>query len=371
MVRIDFVSLFPEMLSGALGHSILGRAQAAGAVRFGAVNPRDFAYDRHQKVDDTPFGGEPGMLIKAEPTALAVESLGLAEDAAVILTDPAGVPFTQAEARSLRDRSHLVFLCGHYEAFDERVHDTMVTDEVSIGDYVLTGGELPALVMTDAIVRLIPGSVGKEASAHEDSFYHGLLDYPHYTRPAEFEGGEVPAVLMGGNHAEVEIWRRQEALKRTYLRRPDLLAIADLTNRDRAYLARLERDCLSHDPQLVTVCLALNDARKGREGLETYKTNLTELVRRIREGSSADLLLVTPNTRGDALHEEGVADDYIRAMRAVAREQGVGLADVYAVYQGWIRAGAAPADLLSNRVSHPTREGHQIFANALIEFFQP
>lgn len=240
-LHIDFLTLFPEMF-GYLNTSILKRAQAADVVTFGVHDMRDQATNRHRTVDDRPFGGGVGMVLKPDIVKKALDAIQLPKGARVLVTTPQGRVFDQPFAKELAKEEHLVFLCGHYEAFDERVHDSMVTDEVSIGDYVLTGGELPALVMTDAIVRLIPGAVGKEASAHEDSFYHGLLDYPHYTRPAEFEELAVPQVLIGGNHAEVETWRRQEALKRTYLRRPDLLAIADLTNRDRAYLARLERE---------------------------------------------------------------------------------------------------------------------------------
>jgi tRNA (guanine37-N1)-methyltransferase len=240
-MHIDFLTLFPEMF-GYLDMSILKRAQAAGVVSFGVHDMRDQATNRHRTVDDRPFGGGVGMVLKPDIVKKALDELALPPNARVLVTTPQGRVFDQPFAKELAHAEHLVFLCGHYEAFDERVHDHLVTDEVSIGDYVLTGGELPALVMTDAIVRLRPGAVGKEASAHEDSFYHGLLDYPHYTRPAEFEGWDVPGVLMGGNHADVETWRRQEALKRTYLRRPDLLAIADLTNQDRAYLAALQRE---------------------------------------------------------------------------------------------------------------------------------
>jgi tRNA (guanine37-N1)-methyltransferase len=240
-LHIDFLTLFPEMF-GYLDMSILKRAQAAEVVTFGVHDMRDQATNKHRTVDDRPFGGGVGMVLKPDIVKAALDALTLPEGARVLVTTPQGRVFDQAFAKELAHEKHLVFLCGHYEAFDERVHDHLVTDEVSIGDYVLTGGELPALVMTDAIVRLRPGAVGKEASAHEDSFYHGLLDYPHYTRPAEFQGWEVPPVLIGGNHKEAETWRRQEALKRTYLRRPDLLAIADLTNQDRAYLARLQRE---------------------------------------------------------------------------------------------------------------------------------
>ncbi|HEY9722321.1 MAG TPA: tRNA (guanosine(37)-N1)-methyltransferase TrmD [Oscillatoriaceae cyanobacterium] len=239
-LHIDYLTLFPEMF-GYLDTSILKRAQKAGVFTYGVHDMRDQATNRHRTVDDRPFGGGVGMVLKPDIVHKALEVLELPEGARILLTTPQGRTFDQAFAKELSQEQHLVFLCGHYEGIDERVSQHMITDEVSIGDYVLTGGELPALVMTDAIVRLIPGALGKHASPHEDSFYHGLLDYPHYTRPAEFLGWNVPEVLISGHHAEVGRWRRQEALKRTYLRRPDLLATAELSASDRQYLAELER----------------------------------------------------------------------------------------------------------------------------------
>jgi tRNA (guanine37-N1)-methyltransferase len=231
-VRIDFVTLFPEMLLAPLGHSILGRASEKGVVRFGAANPRDFTYDRRQKVDDTPFGGEPGMLIKVPPVALALESLEPAEDAAIILTDPAGIPFTQAAARDLSGKNHLVFLCGHYEGFDHRVKTRLATHAFSIGDYVLTNGELPALVMADAVVRLLSGVLGNEGSLAADSHSDGLLSAPNFTRPDEWRGEAVPEVLKSGNHKAIAKWRREQALRATRDQRPDLLARARLEKGD-------------------------------------------------------------------------------------------------------------------------------------------
>lgn len=232
VVRIDFVSLFPEMLQGSLSHSILGRAQSNGIVGFGTANPRDFTYDRHQKVDDTPFGGEPGMLIKAEPTAQALESLSPNEETIVILTDPAGIPFTQSEAQVLALKGHIVFLCGHYEGFDHRVKTQLATHAYSIGDYVLTNGEVPALVMADAIVRLIPGVLGNEGSLGADSHSDGLLSAPNYTRPDVWRGEAVPDVLKSGNHRLIARWRRDQALRTTRDQRPDLLARAQLEKGD-------------------------------------------------------------------------------------------------------------------------------------------
>lgn len=242
-LHIDFLTLFPEMF-GYLHTSILKRAHEAGILTTALHNMRDQATNLHRTVDDRPFGGGVGMVLKPDIVYKALAALAPPREARILLMSPQGRTFDQAMAKELALESHLVFLCGHYEGIDERVHTHMVTDEVSIGDYVLTGGELPALAMTDAVVRLLPGAVGKAASPHEDSFYHGLLDYPHFTRPAEFMGWEVPPVLLGGNHAEVARWRRREALKRTFERRPDLLASADLGPADRLYLAELanERD---------------------------------------------------------------------------------------------------------------------------------
>ncbi|MEZ0327177.1 MAG: tRNA (guanosine(37)-N1)-methyltransferase TrmD [Fimbriimonas sp.] len=239
-MRIDFVTLFPEMVLAGVRHSILGRAEERGLVRFGTANPRDYTYDRHGKVDDTPFGGEPGMLIKAEPVALAVEGLrrtGGSEDGrdggvAVVLTDPAAPLFTQADARGLSSFDHLIFLCGHYEGFDHRVKTQIATHAFSIGDYVLTNGELPALVMADAIVRLIPEVLGSAESLAADSYSDGLLSAPNYTRPEVWRGEEVPEVLRSGNHQAIQQWRRSQALKATQEMRPDLFAKAKLNKAD-------------------------------------------------------------------------------------------------------------------------------------------
>ncbi|MGV3618291.1 MAG: tRNA (guanosine(37)-N1)-methyltransferase TrmD [Fimbriimonas sp.] len=231
-MRVDFVSLFPEMLAGLLGHSILGRAAATGRVAFRTANPRDYAYDRHQKVDDTPFGGEPGMLLRAEPVALALESLQPVQGAAVVMTDPAGIPFTQASAQALSELSQVVFLCGHYEGIDHRVKTQLCTHAFSIGDYVLTNGEMPALVMADAIVRLLPGVLGNAASLEADSHSRGLLSAPNFTRPEVWRGEAVPAVLRSGDHRAIAKWRREQALRLTRETRPDLLARARLEKGD-------------------------------------------------------------------------------------------------------------------------------------------
>jgi len=240
---VDVVTIFPEALV-PLQLSVLGRAQRAGILLVRVWNLRDFATDRHRTTDDYPYGGGPGMVMKAEPffaaaRAIAQEAGGLGR---VLLTSPQGKPFTQRMAQELSRSGHLVVLCGHYEGVDERVVEGLRAEEVSIGDYVLTGGELAAMVIVDATARLVPGVVGDEASVQEDSFVRGLLDYPHYTRPVEVEGLRVPDVLLSGNHQAIARWRRKEALRRTLRRRPDLLHTAALTPEDRALLEEVLRE---------------------------------------------------------------------------------------------------------------------------------
>ena len=220
-MKIDVLTLFPEMFTGALDVSIVARARKSGRLDLQIRNLRDWTHDRHKKVDDSPFGGGPGMVLKPEPIFEAVEALA-GTGTRVVMMAPTGRPFTQAIARELAGLEHLLFLCGSYEGFDERIR-TLVQDELSIGDYVLTNGGLPAMVVIDAVTRLIPGVLGDDESASDESFSHGLLEYPHYTRPAEFRGMKVPEVLMSGNHAEIEKWRREQAKVRTKDRRPDLL----------------------------------------------------------------------------------------------------------------------------------------------------
>ncbi len=221
-MRIDVITIFPEMIAGAVSHSIPQRAQDSGVAQITAVNLRDHAVDKHRTTDDTPCGGGGGMIMKPEPIAGALDSLPNSEGRRVILTDPQGELFTQAKAWELSKAEHLVFLCGHYEGVDERVREHLVTDELSIGDFVLTGGELPALVMIDAIVRLLPGALGDETAAAKDSFSDGLLEYPQYTRPREFRGWAVPGILFSGHHKAIERWRRWHQIERTRSRRPDL-----------------------------------------------------------------------------------------------------------------------------------------------------
>ena len=221
-MKIDVLTLFPEMFSGPMDVSIVGRARKAGLLDLRLQNLRQWTHDRHKTVDDKPFGGGAGMVLKPEPIFEAVESL--ADDKThVILTAPAGRPFNQAIARELAQKEHLLIICPSYEGVDDRVCEALVDDELSIGDYVLTNGGLPAMVIIDAVTRLLPGALGDDESARDESFSHGLLEYPHYTRPADCRGMKVPEILLSGHHAELEKWRAEQAKKRTAKRRPDLL----------------------------------------------------------------------------------------------------------------------------------------------------
>ncbi len=221
-MKIDVLTLFPEMFAGPLDVSIVARARKAGLLDLRVHNLRDWTHDRHKTVDDRPFGGGAGMVMKPEPLFEAVEALAVSQ-AHVVLLGPAGRPFSQAIARELAQHEHVVFICGSYEGVDERVREALADDELSIGDYVLTNGGLPAMVIIDAVTRLLPGALGDDQSAADESFSHGLLEYPHYTRPADFRGMKVPEVLLGGHHAEIEKWRVAQAKLRTAERRPDLL----------------------------------------------------------------------------------------------------------------------------------------------------
>ncbi|MGN7470267.1 tRNA (guanosine(37)-N1)-methyltransferase TrmD [Brevibacillus sp. SAFN-007a] len=241
-MRIDIVTLFPEMFAGVLSSSILGKAREKKLVDFRVTNFRDFSESKHGTVDDTPYGGGGGMVLKPEPLFRAVEALAGEGKPRVILMCPQGVPYNQKLAEELAREEHLVFICGHYEGYDERIREHLVTDEISIGDYVLTGGELAAMVVIDSVVRLQPGALGNQTSAVEDSFSTGLLEYPHYTRPAEFRGWRVPDVLLSGHHANIERWRLKESLRRTKARRPDLLAKLALTDEMKQLLAELEQE---------------------------------------------------------------------------------------------------------------------------------
>lgn len=228
-MRLAFITLFPDLVRNYLSHSVPGRAQAAGRFSVESINPRDFTYDRHQKVDDTPYGGEPGMLIKAEPVALAIESLRLPEDAIIINTDPTGETFTQNHAIELAGKPSVTFLCGHYEGIDDRVVQRFCTHRFSIGDYILTGGELASLVMADAILRNLPGVLGSAQSLAADSHADGLLSAPNYTRPEVWRGMPIPPVLKSGDHAELARYRAEEAKRITQERRPHLYPPENVT----------------------------------------------------------------------------------------------------------------------------------------------
>lgn len=221
-MRVDVLTLFPGMFAGPLDESIVKRARETGKLDLAIHNLRDYTHDRHKTVDDRPFGGGPGMLLKPEPMFEAVEHLAKPETQ-VILLSPSGRLFNQPIARELAAKEHLLLICGSYEGFDERIREQLADDELSIGDYVLTNGALPAMVIVDAVARLLPGVLGDDQSSADESFSDGLIEYPHYTRPAEFRGLKVPEILLSGNHAEIEKWRREKALERTRERRPELL----------------------------------------------------------------------------------------------------------------------------------------------------
>ena len=239
-MRIDLVTIFPRLCDGPLGEGIVRRAIDGGLVDVRVHDLRDYTSDRHRSVDDVSYGGGPGMVFKPEPLFRAVDAIrGEAAIDTVILTSPQGRRFTQREAERLAALDHIVLLCGRYEGVDDRVREGLATEELSIGDYVLSGGELPALVIVDAVVRLLPGAVGDGESVAADSFSRGMLDYPHFTRPAEFRGWRVPEVLLSGNHAEIRRWRTREALARTLALRPDLLPDAELDTEEREILRAL------------------------------------------------------------------------------------------------------------------------------------
>lgn len=245
MMKIDVLTLFPEMFSGVFGHSILKKAAEKEAVQYNVVNFREFADNKHQTVDDYPYGGGAGMVLKPQPIFDAVDSLIKENEhkkSRVILLCPQGERFTQKKAEELANDKHLIFICGHYEGYDERIRKHIVTDEISIGDYVLTGGELGAMVVIDSVVRLLPEVLGNEESHQQDSFSTGLLEHPHYTRPADFRGMKVPEVLMSGNHKNIEEWRVKESLRRTLTRRPDLLEQIELTKEQSKWLDEIRKD---------------------------------------------------------------------------------------------------------------------------------
>jgi tRNA (guanine37-N1)-methyltransferase len=254
-LRFDIVALFPEMVASAASVSILGRAQEAGLIELRPVPLRDYAEGKHRITDEPPFGGGGGMILKPEPIFAAVEANRCPSDAAcregVILLSPQGQVFTQDKARQLSEMDHLLLICGHYEGVDERVRDHLATEELSVGDYVLTAGEVAALAVVDAVSRLVPGVLGDENAPEEDSFSGSLLEHPHYTRPACFRGWEVPEVLLSGHHEQIRRWRRAQALRRTLIRRPDLLQRAELGEQDLSALAQIREELCRGEPSEI------------------------------------------------------------------------------------------------------------------------
>jgi len=245
MIRFDILSLFPGMFESPFDYSLLKKAREKGLVEINLHDIRGFAVDKHRTCDDYPYGGGGGMVMKVEPVARALDFIaaGRTETEIVLLT-PQGGTFNQKIAEELSRFSRIIIICGHYEGVDERIRENLADREISIGDYVLTGGELPAMIVVDAVSRLIPGVLSNSESVLFDSFSTGFLEYPHYTRPREYRGWGVPDVLLSGNHKEIDEWRRRGVLKRTLMRRPDLLEKAELSDKDRAELKELETDCV-------------------------------------------------------------------------------------------------------------------------------
>lgn len=241
-MRIDIITLFPEMCEAVLGESIIGRAQNKGILEINAHQLRDFAYDKHRRVDDTPYGGGMGMLMKAEPIALCFENIceQVGKKPHFVYMSPQGSTLTQKKLIELSELDNICILCGHYEGVDQRVIDEFVDEEISIGDYVLTGGELPAMVFVDALARMKKGVLSDDMCFTEESHYNGLLEYPQYTKPQVWRNREVPSVLLSGHHANVEKWRFEQSVKNTYCKRPDMLLVRDMTEEEK----RLVRSCL-------------------------------------------------------------------------------------------------------------------------------
>jgi tRNA (guanine37-N1)-methyltransferase len=237
-MKIDVLTLFPEMFLGVFGHSILKKAEDRNLASYHVHNFRDFSKNKHQKVDDYPYGGGAGMVLTPQPIFDAVHHFtkDTEKRPRIILMCPQGERYTQKKAEELAKEEHLIFICGHYEGYDERIREFLVTDELSIGDYVLTGGELASMVIIDSVVRLLPGVLGNEESAPCDSYSSGLLEHPHYTRPADYNGMKVPETLVSGDHKRIEAWRRKESLRRTFIRRPDLLEHREFSEEEKKWM---------------------------------------------------------------------------------------------------------------------------------------
>ncbi len=243
-MRFDILTLFPEMFNGPFSDSMIKKARENGIIDINLIDIRDYTTDKHNTADDYPYGGGAGMVLKVEPIyyALADITEDFSQSTTNILLTPRGQKLDQSMVKDLSEKDRLVLICGHYEGIDERIRNNFVDQEVSIGDYVLTGGEIPAMVLVDAVARLLPGVLGHDQSKKNDSFYNGILDYPHYTRPQEFKGMEVPEILLSGNHQLVDRWRKKEALKRTYLMRPDLIENTELTQDQKELLREIKQD---------------------------------------------------------------------------------------------------------------------------------
>jgi tRNA (guanine37-N1)-methyltransferase len=241
-MHIHILTLFPDMFTGPFSESIIKRAIDNGLVNIEIHNIRDYTYDRHHVVDDYPYGGGPGMVLKPEPLFTAVEAIKGASEMPVLLLTPQGRLFDQRVAEEHAKCKEMILICGHYEGVDERVREHLVTDEISIGDYILSGGELAAMVVVDTLVRQLPGALGSEESVGDDSHTSGILEYPQYTRPHSFRGWDVPDVLLSGNHGEIASWRREQSLRRTIKRRPDLLGRVELSDKDKILVAHIERE---------------------------------------------------------------------------------------------------------------------------------
>jgi tRNA (guanine37-N1)-methyltransferase len=345
MTRFTVISILPEIVDQALAHGVVGRARTAGTLALDFVNPRDFTSDRHRTVDDTPYGGGPGMVMKCEPLVAAIESVAGDPRPHRVLLSPTGAPLTQARVRALAAHPHLVLVCGRYEGIDERVITTAIDEEISLGDFVLTGGELGAACIIDAVARFLPGTLGDAASAEDESFSAALLEYPQYTRPATFRDQPVPEILLGGNHGAIRNWRRRESLRRTARRRPDLFAHHRLSKEDDKLAAGLaELDVAAR----TTVALVHHPVLDRTGAIVTSAvTNLDvhDIARSAATYGLAGYHLVTPveSQREKAQHIANLWQEEQKEWRARALRLCTSTASIQASIDVLTRAhGAAP-----------------------------
>lgn len=294
MTRFTVVSILPEIVDQALSHGVVGRARTAGGLAIAFVNPRDFTTDRHRSVDDTPYGGGPGMVMKCEPLVAAIESATAGAPAHRVLLSPGGRPLDQDRVRALAAHEHVVLVCGRYEGVDERVIQTSIDEELSIGDFVLTGGELAAACVIDAVSRLMPGVLGDASSAEDESFSSPLLEYPQYTRPATFRELAIPEILAGGNHAAIRAWRRRESLRRTAVRRPDLFARVRLTKEDEKLVAGLPELDVAARTSIALVHHPVLDRTGARVTTAVTNLDLHDIARSAATYGLAGYHVVTP-----------------------------------------------------------------------------